>query len=410
MKLSFWKFLFLYCTIETVLSASKYSAAQVQAYEELSLKVLNEIRSRAVRRKIKYPYQYARPQTADERQESLDSDFLKDFERNEIKTGKVRKTSGAVQVYEEIWSWKAESRQARKQEAEKAMHQTVLYRLQGIKERCLERERQGGNKYPHGDNENSQENEDRNFIKRGEPRFADCVPLWREIMSWQQPMQRERQGGKFAPYERVQGQPQAKKRDEYRVEPSFGPIRGRTKGGLLRFGTRATRSSGGASSSSNPIEPPVQNPAPQPPPGLGNPIAGGFSTDSQYEPLEPLLPGLPSSSNFQSVSNFQPDGDDLFDEVTNMFGSEDEIIRAFESHSSSPTASYNTPAQSISSSPSEDRVSINSSNSFSTIDFYILSFAGVSFAFYFFTRIHLHQKNIFTSHEINDHFNIYTEL
>lgn len=108
MKFSFLKLSLLCCTIETVLSSSKFSAAQVQAYEEISLKNLNEIRTRALQRKIKYPYKFARPETASERQEALDSDYLKDFGRNEIKTGKVRKTSEAVKVYEEILSWKAE--------------------------------------------------------------------------------------------------------------------------------------------------------------------------------------------------------------------------------------------------------------------------------------------------------------
>jgi len=279
------------------------------------------------------------------------------------------------------------------------MHQTVLYRLRGIKDRALERERQGGNKFPHADNRNSQENEDRSFMKRGQPRFADCVPLWQEIMSWQEPVPRERQGGKFAPYDRVQGQPKTKAQSEYRSEPDFGPVRGRTKGGLLNSRTRRTRSSGGASSSTISMEPQVDDPSPQPPPGLANSIAGSFSTDSQYEPLEPLLPGLPSHQNFQPISHQDIDGDDLFDEVTNMFGSEDEIIRAFESHSSSPI-------EYLSPSPSEHRVSMKSSNSLPT--FYIFTFAGLSVLFLTFT--YLHTKTFFTTHQTDDHFHIYTEL
>lgn len=149
--------------------------------EDTIITYLTAIRKRCTDRNTKgrrrYPRSFNSPRDEDEQQQNADARYLNKIS-GLIESGDLAATSLLIQLYNEIRDWKPLDDD---QKAEKI--EEYIKRLEEIKQRALDREVRGLNKYPRRDNYGSQENKDSIFLSR-RPSFPEAVGLWAEIRAW----------------------------------------------------------------------------------------------------------------------------------------------------------------------------------------------------------------------------------
>jgi len=151
--------------------------------EALMIRYLTEIRQRCLERnqrgRRKYPRAFNVPKDEEEERQNNDTRYLNKFSEL-VESSGLSKDSEAVGLFHEIMGWKPE-------DEEKQMEKVEAYvqRLQEIKQRGLDREKMGLNKYPLRDSRDSttQENKDSMFLHRRPP-HREAIGLWEEIRAW----------------------------------------------------------------------------------------------------------------------------------------------------------------------------------------------------------------------------------
>lgn len=217
-------------------SSSGAAARNIQDAEAVAVQRLTEILDRGIKRDVQFPYFHDRPETPEERQETLDAVYLREFQKKEIESGRIQEGGQAMHLFRAIMSWEDASKRARTFLTEDAVHQATLHSFQDIRTRGLARGRMGLEKYPR-ENAPGEEGTDFIFLNIvGEPRYEDCKPIYREIMSWKSaPAKAKSAGGRFAPYQT------ASRPKQLSVQTNAGgPIRGRSNGGMPRAGTQGS--------------------------------------------------------------------------------------------------------------------------------------------------------------------------
>jgi len=150
-------------------------------YEKAQFEILSAIKARAMARTAlglpKYPRQVFSPKNEEEANLRHDAQILFDFPRR-IEKGNLPENGRCVKLYNEIEGWKQEMFQMNKA-AEEAR---ILQRLLDIKERALQREAEGGEKYPRRI-AGTQQDYDANVLKKI-PKFEAGLKIWNEIQAW----------------------------------------------------------------------------------------------------------------------------------------------------------------------------------------------------------------------------------
>lgn len=150
-------------------------------YENAQFEILSAIKARAMQRNElglpKYPRQVFSPKNEEEEFLRRDAQTLFDFPRR-IEKGNLPKNGRCVKLYNEIEGWKQKMFDMNKA-AEEAR---ILQRLLDIKARGLQREAEGGEKYPRRI-AGTQQDYDANVLRKV-PKFEAGLKIWNEIQAW----------------------------------------------------------------------------------------------------------------------------------------------------------------------------------------------------------------------------------
>jgi len=182
-------------------------------YEKAQFEILSAIQARALERDAlglpKYPRQVFSPKNEEEANLRHDAQILFDFPRR-IEKGNLPLNGRCVKLYNEIEKWKEEMFQMNKA----AEEGRILQRLLDIKERALQREAEGGQKYPRRI-QGTQQDYDACALKKV-PKFPAGLALWNEIQAW-----KNEDGEKSRWESRAEGKgPRKKGRGQF-VEPTY---------------------------------------------------------------------------------------------------------------------------------------------------------------------------------------------